>query len=182
MRKLIVFNMLTLDGYFEGLHSDISWHQVDEEFNEFAIEQLRKTDTILFGRKTYELMAGYWPTPGAINDDAEVAEIMNSYPKIVFSGTLKKAEWNNTQVFRGNVEQELRQMKNQPGKDLIVLGSADLCSSLAEAGLIDEFRMMVSPVVIGRGIPFFKNGSKMKLHLLKAKVFGNGNVLLCYRS
>lgn len=181
MRKLIIFNMLSLDGYFEGTHEDISWHHVDDEFNEFAIEQIKEADAILFGRKTYELMAGYWPTPAAIKDDPVVAGLMNSYPKIVFSTTLKEAKWNNTRLIRDNIEREVQQLRRQPGKNLFVFGSADLSAALWQMGLIDEFRIMINPVVLGKGNPFFKNTrDKMELQLRKAKVFGNGNVLLYY--
>jgi dihydrofolate reductase len=103
MRKLISFNLITLDSFFEGANQDISWHNVDAEFNEFAIEQSRSGDTLLFGRVTYQLMASYWPTPDAIKNDPIVADYMNRTPKIVVSRTLEKAEWNNTQVVMSRI-------------------------------------------------------------------------------
>ena len=98
MRKVILFNLISLDGFFEGPHQELDWHPVDDEFNEYSIEQLKTADTLLFGRVTYELMASYWPTSLAITDDQRVAEIMNSIPKIVFSRTLQLASWNNTRL------------------------------------------------------------------------------------
>src|SRR5215813_13484252 len=120
MRKVFLFNMTTLDGYFEGPNQDISWHNVDEEFNEFAIQQLDEIGTLLFGRVTYQGMASYWPTEFAISDDPEVAGRMNSLPKIVFSRTLDKAEWNNSKLVKdaGRVAEEVLRLKEQPGKDI----------------------------------------------------------------
>ena len=102
MRKVILFNMVTLDGFFEGPNREINWHHVDEEFNEFAIDQLDSADGLLFGRVTYEMMASYWPTPAARTNDPIVAGKMNALPKFVFSRTLKKAEWNNTKLVKEN--------------------------------------------------------------------------------
>lgn len=117
MRTLSVFNLITLDGYFEGPHQDISWHNVDEEFNEFTIAQLDTFGTILFGRITYQGMASYWPTPQAISDDPLVARKMNEISKVVFSKTLDKAEWQNTRLVNGDLVTEIRNLKQQPGKD-----------------------------------------------------------------
>ncbi len=179
MRRLILFNMITSDGYFEGENRDIGWHKVDEEVNEFIIEQLRATDTLFFGRKTYEVMENFWPTKKAFELDPVVAKMMGSYAKIVFSTTREEAMWENTELFKGNVTEEVGRLKNRKGKDMFVLGSSDLCKTLINGNLIDEFRLMINPVVLGKGKPFFH--SKMDLQLLKTKVFGNGNVLLCYR-
>jgi dihydrofolate reductase len=100
MRKVIVFNMVSLDGYFEGTNRDINWHVVDDEFNEFALDQLNTLDVLLFGRVTYGLMASYWPTSEALTNDPIIAGKMNTTPKIVFSKTLEKAEWNNTRLIK----------------------------------------------------------------------------------
>src|SRR4026209_392837 len=102
MRKLFSFNMVTVDGFFEGPNQDIDWHNTDEEFNEFAIEQTSSVGMLLFGRVTYQLMASYWPTPAAIADDQEIAKLMNSLPKIVFSRTLESADWENTRLIKEN--------------------------------------------------------------------------------
>ena len=182
MRTLFAFNMVTLDGFFEGPNQDISWHNVDEEFNQFAIEQTGTVDTILFGRRTYEGMASYWPTEAAINDDPIVAGLMNSLPKIVFSRTLQKAEWNNTRLIKDNIEEEILKLKGQLGKDIAVFGSADLLSTLIQMDLIDEHRIMVNPVILGSGNPLFKNiTDRHKLQFVNIKTFRSGNVLLYYR-
>jgi dihydrofolate reductase len=183
MRKVFVSNLVSLDGYFEGRNRDISWHNVDAEFNEYAIEMLNSVDTLLFGRGTYELMAGYWPTPDAIKNDPIVAEKMNSLPKIVFSRTLDRVEWNNTRLVKDNIEEEIQKMKKQPGKDMVILGSGSIVSELAPLGLIDEYRIMVNPVVLGQGTPLFKGiKDKLILKLLKTKTFKSGNVLLYYEA
>ena len=134
MRKLIVFNLVTLDGYFTGEGGDISWHSVDAEFNEVAEEKSNAGNTLLFGRLTYELMAGYWPTPEAIRNDPVVAEGMNKAEKIVFSRTLEKAEWNNTRLVRTDMIAEVRKLKQQSGHDLTVLGSGSIVSQLTQEG------------------------------------------------
>jgi dihydrofolate reductase len=185
MRKLFSFNMVTLDGFFEGPNREIDWHNVDTEdgeFNEFAIEQLNAMDTLLFGRVTYQLMASYWPTPSAIKDDPIVAGLMNRVPKIVFSRTLEKAEWNNTRLIRDHVAEEIAKLKQQPGQDMAVFGSANLLSTLMQLGLVDEHRIMVNPVILGNGNPLFKRTeNKLGLKLVRTRMFGNGNVLLCYQ-
>lgn len=182
MRNVIMFNLITLDGFFEGVNKwDIAWHRVDEEFNEFSINQLDRADGLIFGRVTYQGMASYWPTPEAIKDDPEVARRMNTIRKYVFSKTLDKADWNNTQVINGDAVVELTKIKNQPGKDLYVFGSADLATTFTKHNLIEEYRLMVNPVVLGKGEPLFKeNGGILKLKLLSTKAFKNGNVLLYY--
>ncbi len=182
MRRLFAFNMVTLDGFFEGPNQDISWHHVDDEFNQFAIEQTSTVDTILFGRVTYELMANYWPTPAATTDDPIVADLMNRLPKIVFSRTLQRAEWNNTRLIKDNIAEEISKLKQQSGKDLALFGSANLLSTLIQMDLIDEHRIMVNPVVLGSGTPLFQGiKGKFNLKLLKARTFRSGNVLLYYQ-
>jgi len=181
MRKLILFNMVTLDGFFEGPNHEIDWHNVDEEFNDFAIEQINRVDVLLFGRMTYEGMASYWPTPAAISDDPIVAKKMNTMPKIVFSKTLEKVEWQNTRLIKENIAEEISKLKQQPGKDLIIFGSADLAATFIQHGLMDEYRIMVNPVVLGNGQPLFKGiKDQLKLKLLETRVFRSGNVLLYY--
>jgi len=181
MRKVFLFNMITLDGFFEGPNQDISWHNVDDEFNEFAIEQLKEIDTLLFGRVTYQMMASYWPTEVAISDDPVVAGLMNSLPKTVFSKTLDKAEWSNTRLVNSNAAEEVSKLKQQPGKEIAIFGSSDLAVTLAERGLIDEYRIIINPVFLGEGTPLLKGiTGKMNLNLLKSRMFKSGNVLLYY--
>lgn len=182
MRKLFAFNMVTLDGFFEGTDHDLSWHNVDDEFNRFAIEQTGNIGTLIFGRVTYELMAGYWPTTDALADDPVVAGLMNALPKIVFSRTLTKADWSNTRLVKGNIAEEITAMKAQPGKDLAVFGSANLLSSLIQLDLVDEHRIMVNPVILGSGKPLFQSiQHQINLKLLDTRTFNSGNVLLTYQ-
>lgn len=181
MRKLIFFNLISLDGYFEGPNRDIDWHHVDEEFNEFAIQQTGEFGALLFGRVTYELMASYWPTESAKHDDPVIAGLMNSLPKIVFSSTLKKAEWENTQLVKDNFVEEVTKLKEQPGRDIAIFGSSDLAVTFIGLGLIDEFRIMINPVVLGSGKPILRGiKPSLELKLLKVKTFQSGNVLLYY--
>ena len=173
--------LVSLDGFFEGPNREIDWHNVDEEFNEFAIDQLNSMDVLLFGRVTYELMASYWPTPAALRDDPIVAGKMNALPKIVVSKTLDKAEWNNTRLIKDHVAEEITKLKQQPGKDMAIFGSSDLAISLTGFGLIDEYRVMVNPVVLGSGKSLFQGiQDRLQLKLVKTKIFRSGNVLLYY--
>ena len=158
MRQLFTFNMMTLDGYFEGPGRDISWHSVDDEFNEFAIAQLHEIGTLLFGRVTYQLMASYWPTPAAIGDDPVVADLMNRIPKVVVSTTLDKLEWQNARLVKDHVGDEVARLKRQSGKALAVFGSANFMATLMRLDLVDEHRVMLNPVILGAGTPLFRPG------------------------
>ena len=181
MRKVFLFNMTTLDGFFEGPNQDISWHHADEEFNEFAIDQLNEIGTLLFGRITYQVMESYWPTDLAVSNDPVVAGLMNRLPKIVFSRTLEKAEWNNSRLVKENVAEEVLKLKAQPGKDIAIFGSSDLAVTLAEQSLIDEYRIIVNPVFLGNGTALLKGiRDKLNLKFLNARIFKSGNVLLYY--
>ena len=181
MRKVLVFNLVTLDGYFAGQDGDISWHNVDEEFQELAEQASNSGNTLIFGRTTYQLMVSYWPTAEAIKDDPIVAGGMNEAEKIVFSQTLDKVDWNNTRLVKDDMLSEIRRLKQQSGKDLTVLGSGSIVSQLAQAGLIDEYQILLNPVVLGKGKTMFEGvKTRLSLRLIKTRVFGNGNVLLCY--
>ena len=180
-RKLFLFMMVSLDGFFEGPDHDISWHHVDEEFNDFAIQQLDEVDMLLFGRVTYAMMAAYWPTPAAVADDPVVAGKMNHTPKLVASRTLERAEWENTRLVRTQVAAEVASLKQQPGKDLAIFGSSDLTASLMRAGLVDELRTMVNPVVLGSGKRLLEGlNERVSLKLLRTRTFRSGNVLLTH--
>lgn len=182
MRDIILFNLITLDGYFAGPNGEIEWHRVDEEFNEFAIKQLHTVGSLIFGRVTYQMMAEFWPSPTALKEDPIVAELMNALPKIVISRTLPTATWNNTRLVKTDVAGELARLKQQPGKDLFVFGSADLAGTLIQEKLIDEYRILVNPVVLGHGKPLFKDiNTPFQLKLINSRPFQNGNVLLTYR-
>jgi dihydrofolate reductase len=181
VRKLYSFMMVTLDGFYEGPNQEFHWPNVDQEFNEFAVGQLHDTDILLFGRVTYAGMASYWPTQGAREDDPVVADLMNTMPKIVVSITLQSADWNNTTLVGANVAEELSRLKQQPGKDLAILGSPNLTVSLLGMGLVDELRVMVNPVVLGDGRSLFRSTDhELTLKLLQTRTFSSGNVLLTY--
>ena len=156
--------------------------QRGRELNDFAIEQLNTADGLIFGRITYQMMASYWPTPAAIQDDPVVAGKMNSIQKYVFSRTIDRADWSNTRLVKGNAAEELARLKQQPGRDLFVFGSADLAATFIQQGLVNEFRNLVNPIVLGSGMPLFKGIQKpLNLKLLKTMPFRNGNVLLYYQ-
>jgi dihydrofolate reductase len=215
MRKVYLFTMVSLDGFFEGLNCELDWHNVDQEFVDFAVRQLRETSTILFGRKTYQMMADFWSTEMAKKEDPLTAELMNSLPKIVFSKTLEKADWQNTRLVKENILAEIERLKESKGeggeenKDIAIFGSSNLVVNLIGQGqraqetqktqkaneqggqdkknirptkfVIDEFRIMVNPVVLGKGHAFL-NGirERLSLRLVGSQVFSSGNVLLRY--
>jgi len=181
MRKLIVFNLVSLDGYFTGEGGDISWHMVDDEFQELANEAANSGSTLLFGRVTYQLMAGFWPTPDAIKTDPVVAEGMNTSEKIVFSRTLDEVQWHNTRLVKDDMLGEVRRLRQGNGKNLAVLGSGTIVAQLAAADLIDEYQILINPMVLGRGRTMFEGiDQRLNFKLIRSRVFGNGNVLLCY--
>lgn len=174
-----MWNLLTLDGFFEGPKSwDIDWHEYvwGPELEQFAIDQSKSIGMLLFGRVTYEGMAAYWTTA-----TGEIADFMNSIPKVVFSRTLERAAWNNTRLVKANAEEEVARLKQQPGKDLYVFGSANLSSTLMRRGLIDEYCLGFNPLILGGGNPLFKpSPDRMRLKLLEAKPLKSGVVLLRY--
>jgi len=183
MGRLIAFNFTTLNGYFKGPHDDISWnhHNTGEE-NDYAKEGAGSGSTLIFGRVTYEMMAAYWPSANALENNPDVAKGMNKSEKIVFSRTLKKADWNNTRIVKNNIAEEIKKLKQVPGKNMTVLGSGSIVSQLAEQGLIDEYQIMVNPVALGDGTPLF-NGIQhpLQLKLTSSRVFKSGVVLLIYQ-
>jgi dihydrofolate reductase len=181
MRKVTFFMLTSVDGYFEGPQRELDWHHVDEEFNRFVLDQLEGADTLLFGRVTYAMMASYWPTPAAIQNDPLVAGKMNSLPKIVFSRTLKGADWHNTRLVKSNFTQEVSQLKQQDGRCLLMLGSSNLAVSFLQAGLLDEIRLLVNPLILGSGHPVFHGlSARYALKHLDTRTFRSGNVLLIY--
>ncbi|HMG26188.1 MAG TPA: dihydrofolate reductase family protein [Acidimicrobiia bacterium] len=182
MRKLLSFMVVTLDGYYEGPDGEFDWPNVDDEFNEFAISQINDIDTLLFGRATYEGMAEYWPTPAAVEGDPAVAGLMNTIPKIVFSGSLDRADWQNTRLVKDGVAETIAELKEQPGKDLALFGSPTLTASLIEQGLVDELRVMVHPILLSAGKSLFGAlARRVPVELQRTTVFHSGNVMLVYR-
>jgi dihydrofolate reductase len=185
MRKVILSNMVTLDGFFEGPNKELDWHIVDEEFNQYAIDLLSNVDVLLFGRVTYQLMADYWPAastnPSTSKSDLEIADKMNNLPKIVFSKTLQEVKWNNSRLVKENIAEEISKMKTQAGKDMLIFGSGSIVSTFMQLGLIDQYRIIVNPVVLGNGNPLFKGiNDKQNLKLLNTRVLGSGIVILYY--
>ena len=182
MRKLVVFNHVTLDGYFVDMNGDMSWaHKNDAEWKAFAEGNAKGDGPLLFGRITYELMASYWPTPLASKNDPVLAERMNNLPKVVFSRTLDKVSWNNTKLVKGDMAAEIRKMKKEPGEGMAILGSGSIVSQLAQEGLIDQYQIVVNPIVLGKGRTMFDSiKRKLTLKLASTRAFGNGNVFLCY--
>ena len=173
--------MVSIDGYFEGPNQELDWHNVDPEFNKFAIAQLKEVDLLLFGRRTYELMANYWPTTEVKRNDPIMASLMNEIPKIVFSKTLKRVNWENTKLMDENAINVVRELKSQPGKEIGIFGSSNLSVDLLEARLLDELRIMANPIVLGKGKPLLQGlKTPIKLRLTKEKNFDSGNVLLYY--
>jgi dihydrofolate reductase len=184
MPKLIVFNTITVDGYFTDKNNDMSWaHQgdPDPEFDEFVAGNASGGGVLVFGRKTYELMASFWPTPAAAEQMPVVAEQMNSRQKVVFSRTLEEASWSNTRLVKGDLVAEIQRMKSEPGEGLAILGSGSLVAQLAQAGLIDEYQMVVAPLALGAGRTIFEGmQERLSLRLTKSRTFRNGKAFLCY--
>ena len=179
MRRLIVWNAMTLDGYFEGRTPwDLGFHETvwGDELEAFSLEQGQEIGTLLFGRRTYEGMAAYWTkATGA------VADMMNSVEKAVATRTLEAADWNNTRLLKGDAVDAVKGLKAETGKDIYVFGSADLLASLLKAGLVDEYRVCVAPVVLGAGNPLFKpQDGEIRMRLASARPLKTGGVILTY--
>jgi dihydrofolate reductase len=184
MPSVMVFNSVTLDGYFTDPNGDMSWaHKNDPEWNEFSAGNAKGESTLLFGRKTYEMMASFWPTPQAKQSFPEVAAAMNKQPKVVFSRTLDKVSWNNTRLLKGDLAGEVRKLKGGAGPASVILGSGTIVAQLTEEGLIDQYQVIVNPIVIGKGRTMFDGVSrKVNLKLANERRFKNGNVLLTYEA
>jgi dihydrofolate reductase len=179
MRKIIVSNYVSLDGFFAGPNGEIEWFVWDEETADYSKGLAASIDTILFGRVTYQLMASYWPT--VTTEDPVITEYMNRSAKIVFSRTLEKADWENTRLIKAMDKEEILNLKKQPGRDMVIYGSGSIVSTLSRWGLIDDYRIFVNPIVLGSGKPLFKGwNERLKLKLLSTKTFHCGIVLLHY--
>ena len=184
MQRLSVFNHVSLDGYFVDSSGAMSWAHAgmrDPEWNAFVAENATGDGTLVFGRVTYDLMVSYWPTPMAKQNDAHIADRMNSLSKIVFSRTMDKASWNNTKLVKGDLAAEVRKLKQESGSGMVILGSGSIVSQLAQAGLIDSYQLVVNPIILGKGRTMFDGvKDKLNLSLTKTRAFGNGNVFVCY--
>ena len=184
MRKVILWMMVSIDGFFEGPDRDLDWHLVDDELHRYFNEQLAAMSAFLDGRVTYELMAEFWPTadqdPASPEPMVEFSRIWREMPKIVYSTTLDRADWNTTIVREVDVEQ-IAALKAQRGGDMVV-GGADLAAEFARHDLIDEYRLFVNPIILGRGRRLFPESDVRKpLRLVGTKTFGNGVVMLTYQ-
>jgi len=182
MRKLHVFNNLSLDGYFTDQNQDMSWaHNQDSEWTEFASENARGDGVLLFGRVTYDMMRSFWPTPQARASAPVIAERMNSGMKVVFSRTLTEASWQNTQLIKGDLVGEVQKLKASAGPDLVLMGSGSIARQLAEARLIDSYQLVIHPLAIGGGRTLFEGVTrKVELELERTRTFKNGNVVIWY--
>ena len=180
----MVFNSITLDGYFTSRAGEIGWAHRDtgdQEFNAFVAENAGGEGQLLFGRKTYEEMASYWPTPQAKRDNPAVAEGMNRMPKLVFSRTLRSANWSNTTLIKEDPADSVRRLKGEPGPDMVIMGSGSIVAQLAKAGLIDEYQVVLTPVAIGGGRTMFEGlNADLALRLTRSRVFPRGKVWLSY--
>jgi dihydrofolate reductase len=186
MSKLIVFNHVTLDGYFVDGSGGMNWASVgndDPEYSAFVAENASGGGQLLFGRVTYELMASYWPTPIADQHHPDVAKGMNSMSKVVFSRTLDQASWSNTRLVKGDLVSEVRKMKDETGPGMAILGSGSIVAQLAQEHLIDEYQMMVDPVALGKGRTMFEGiQEKLSLKLARTRTFNNGKIFLSYEA
>src|SRR5215470_775271 len=182
MRPLSAFIATSLDGFFADTFGDMRWaHKTDPEWLEFEKSNVNQGGSLLFGRVTYDLMFSYWPTPMAKQKNPLVAEAMNSAQKCIFSRTLKEAKWQNTKLFKSDLVGEVQKLKRQSGKGICILGSGTIVTQLAEARLIDELQIAVSPILLGKGkTPFETLKQRLPLELLKTRPFKNGNVIHYY--
>lgn len=179
MRKVIVSIFVSLDGYIADANGELGWTTSGEDMERYSLDILNSVDAILLGRKTYQLFLSYWPTasdPGA--------EQINTLPKIVFSRTLDKVEWgqwNNARLVKDNIAEEVAKLKQQPGKDLVIFAGAGIINTFRKLDLIDEYRLLLHPVVLGSGTPLFEDvEAALKLTLLRTEPFGDGVVVLYY--
>lgn len=184
MRKVIYSMMVSFDGFIEGPNRELDWVIVDQELHKYINDQQSAIGLHLYGRRTYEVMVDYWPTadtnPSSPEYEVEFAHIWKNMPKIVFSKTLDKVEWNSRLV-RENIAEEITKLKAQPGKDL-ELGGANIASTFMRLGLIDEYQLFVQPIVLGSGTPLFPaSGDKINLRLVETRTFRTGVVLLRYQ-
>jgi dihydrofolate reductase len=187
MRKIISLMHVSLDGFVAGPHGEMDWIYMDDEIFNDVTELAGTIDVAIYGRVTYQMMESYWPTvltnPSSAENELYHARWVENIHKIVFSTTLEKAEWNNTKLIRKDIEEEIKKLKQQPGKNMMIFGSPTLTHSFMQMDLIDEYRINVNPVILGDGIPLFKNiKDRVSLKLLKEKTFNEGVVGSYYQT
>lgn len=187
MRKLVVFLHSTLDGFVEGPAGamDIGWVAYDNELEDFADKVLHTADTIVWGRKTYEMMYDYWPTvpsdENANEHELNHAKWIENVEKIVFLKSLQSVEWHNTTLVKAHVAEKINELKQREGGDIVVLGSPRFAHYLMQLNLVDMFKITVSPTLIGKGLPLFQNiNEKVDLELIESDTFESGALGLVY--
>ncbi|MFV2013423.1 MULTISPECIES: dihydrofolate reductase family protein [unclassified Micromonospora] len=184
MRKIIHWVNSSVDGYVDGPNEEFDWAQLGPELGEYADRLHKRADTFLFGRKVWDMMAGYWPNAEETAEsehDLKFAPIWLETPKIVFSRTLEKADWN-TRVISGNLAEEVSELKRQPGKDMLLTGGSELPAALTALGLVDEYHIAVHPVVLGGGRPLFQEPERrVNLRLVEARPADSRTVILHYQ-
>jgi len=185
MKKIVVFNRISLDGMFDGPNGKQDWFIPGEAENKAVHEIVPPTDSLLLGRLTYENFLQFWPKVTEDSDFPEAAKIqakeINEMPKWVVSRTLKKLDWQNSKLLTDDLISEVKKLKQGDGPGLLILGSGTLVQQLTEAGLIDEYVMILTPVVLGQGKPQFKQDIKADLELVETRSYKTGNVLLHYK-
>lgn len=188
MRKITTFTHVSADGFFAGPNGEIDWFKAikkDAEYDKFSHEGAQSGDTLIFGHTTYKMMASYWPTPDAIKNDPEMAKVMNNSPKIVFSKAMRGVDeaphWKNITLMNDIKPEEIIELKEEGSGDFTILGSGTIVQQLSSLGLIDEYSLVVVPIVLGAGKPLFKDIKMTNLNLLEAKSFKNGLVWLRYQ-
>lgn len=196
MRRIVMFNQVSADGYFASPDGGLDWVVPDDRLSQAAMDQGPAYDTVLFGRKTYDMFERFWPH--ALDEDSstasdphvrgrrsqtlrDMAVFLNATRKVVFSRTRKEAAWNNSRLVPELEPRAIEEMKRQPGEDMILFGSGTIVSELTRHGLIDEYQLVVIPVVLGAGRPLFTGVDRLKLELLDVRGFESGNVLQRYR-
>ena len=179
--------MISLDGYTEGSDKELDWHFVDEEYESYSNELLRSIDAILLGRKTYELFSAYWPGAESHPDTTanpvrlESAQLLNRLPKHVITTTLKQVDWQNSHIIHEDVINAIARLKAQPGRNIALFGSSQLAAFLSEHQLIDEYRVIINPIILGEGVSLFNTQRiRMYLHLVGMKKFRSGVIALTY--
>lgn len=185
MRKLVLFMHVSLDGYATDTNGGLDWIPYNEELEKYAEEVVAEVGSPVYGRTTYRLMESYWPTmldnPNASKHSMDHANWLQDVKKIVISGTMDKAEWNNTMLIKDNIAEEIKALKEQPGKNLVIFGSPGAAKTLLQLGLIDEFLLTICPVVLGGGKSIFDGGSeKTRLKLLSSRTLKAGVIAARY--
>ena len=183
MKNIILSMMVSLDGYIETTEKDISWHNWNAEMDDYMTDFFQNIDTIILGRKAYELMASYWPTPAAESENPLIAHKMNKLNKLVFSKSLQSSEWRNTTILDHVSSYEIQKLKQRNAKDLVIFGGADIAQTFLNLSLVDELQLIINPVLLGNGTALFGNNEdiRKKLSLIKTVTTKMGNVIVCYK-